>query len=147
MPSMKPNFASLSKMAFYMFGLDRILFGRNTQSEKPLSSQWQALSMQPSTLSKLEQSFMQNTALCQAQNLVEATANAERAKAEQIYSQNMNLPHRTYQPALKHDGLEWVATWGHDESGNPMLVGRGSSPQKALVDFDYKWIGMENPNK
>lgn len=55
---------------------------------------------------------------------------------------NQNMPHRTYVPILRHDGLEWVATWGQDTSGNPMLVGRGPNPAAALLDYDYKWLGI-----
>ena len=142
---MKSIFASLSKMVFCMFGLDRILFTQSGPSEKQLLNQLQQLSMRHSTLSKLEQSFMQSMDSCQAQKLLEAEIEAKRAEAELVFAQAMNHPHRIYQPALRHDGLEWIAQWGYDENGNPFLVGRGSSPSAALTDFDYKWLGLDPP--
>ena len=57
-------------------------------------------------------------------------------------AQSLLLPHNRYGPALTHDGLEWVASFGHDQEGKPLIVGRGDSPNAALMDFSNKWFGL-----
>lgn len=76
---------------------------------------------------------------CQTLRLLEI----EKAEAELHWARAANMPHRVYQPILNHDGLEWVATWGLNDSGKPLLVGRGDCPGAALLDFDFKWTGAE----
>jgi hypothetical protein len=77
------------------------------------------------------------------EELKEATTALKATEAQKAILTNSQLPHRVYGALLKHDGLEWVASFGVDDSGQPQLVGRGASPNAALLDFDHKWYGIE----
>jgi len=70
--------------------------------------------------------------------------NLETARAEKVRAQLSLMPHVIYGPALSFDGLEWVATFGYDPEGKPLLVGRGDSPNSALMDFNEKWMGSND---
>jgi hypothetical protein len=63
-------------------------------------------------------------------------------RANCVYWQSKNLPHRVYGVDLYHDGASWVATAGN-EGGDALLVGRGDSPVAALDDFDAQWLGVK----
>jgi hypothetical protein len=56
-----------------------------------------------------------------------------------LQAQQQLCPHRQYAVILKHDGLEWVASYGTESWA---LIGRGPNPGKALADFDNKWSGI-----
>lgn len=57
-----------------------------------------------------------------------------------ITAAGYNLPHRVYGPNLKHDGVQWVASFGE---GPDTLSAAGDSPNEALVAFDHEWMGLE----
>lgn len=65
----------------------------------------------------------------------------ETAKAETMLKQSLSMPHRTYPPAMTHDGMCWVATAKFIDDS--MLVGRGLSPAEALMDYDLQWLGVK----
>lgn len=70
-----------------------------------------------------------------------AESKLEQANTRLLTAQMANLPHRTYIPTLKHDGVEWVAIAEFYEGIK--LVGRGDCPQAALADFDNQWLGIK----
>lgn len=137
-------------MVSFMFGQSLITLAQNGPSEKEQSKQLLKPSMLPSTQYKQELNFTERmdsflTLLSSKakEDLEIAAAQKALAEAQAITAQNMNLPHRIFAQSLKHDGLEWVCSYGSDENGNPFLVGRGSCPSEAFTDFDYKWLGIE----
>ena len=82
---------------------------------------------------------MQHMDTCRNLEMERLSVEAETAKVARTALQMQTLPHRVYGPTLKHDGLEWVATYGYPD---PLLVGRGICPSAALLDFDNKWLGI-----
>ena len=80
------------------------------------------------------------------QDSISTRAKLECKEAQQrlTIAQQVTLPHRIYNPRLTHDGIEWVCVWGSDPEAQ--LVGRGSSPGAALMNFDLAWYGNP-PNK
>jgi len=142
----------LSLMAFYAFGQKWTTSLPSGQSEKGPSSPSQAPSTQPCIQSTQELNFTENMASFlillrskATEELKTAELTKEIAETQLSILQGQNRPHRTYAPVLKHDGLEWIATFGYDDSGEPALVARGSSPSEALTNFDFLWLGMDPP--
>jgi hypothetical protein len=100
----------------------------------------------------LEQIFTDNIVSCLSLARAKAQTELKSAEIEKklleaqlTLAQNPNYPHIRYGAHLKHDGLEWIATFGYTEDGKPTLVARGDTPAKALLDFDHKWYGLETP--
>ena len=67
------------------------------------------------------------------------------------------LPSRTFVPTVRHDGHEYLATYGwsvdddSDDSDDKfkskskyLIVGRGDCPHEAVKNFDQKWYGEFN---
>ena len=83
--------------------------------------------------------------MCETAKIELETAKKELevADSQSALLMKSGMPHRVYGADLKHDGLEWVATFGRDSNGVPHLVGRGNNPAAALYDFDKKWLGVE----
>ena len=79
---------------------------------------------------------------CQALELAVLEAQVMKAQAEAQFHQTLNLPHRTYLPALTHDGMQYIAKWGMDEQKHPLCVGFGDTPSEALMNFSLKWLGV-----
>lgn len=69
---------------------------------------------------------------------------AETAEFNKYMIMYAMRPCRLYYPLLKFDGLEWVAIYDPNGEAGMALVGRGDSPEKALLDFDRQWYGTEN---
>ena len=64
----------------------------------------------------------------------------EESKHNNLSAQVQVLPHRSLPIKIYNDGLTWIAEYKCPE-GEP-LVGRGDTPQLALVNFDHQWLGM-----
>jgi hypothetical protein len=90
-------------------------------------------------------SFLALTKAKASTDLKIAEMDQQIAETQKVILDNSQLPHRVYGASLKHDGLEWICCFGYDETGNPVLVGRGDTPSRALIDFDHKWYGLETP--
>lgn len=154
---MKRLSSLLSKMASFMSVLLTSKSEQTGLSENFLSEGLEPPSIQQLAASEVGQTFIRNMDLC-LRHLREAakneqlttekeleTAEIERQTAEfqKVLKIKTDLPHRVYGTFLKHDGLEWVATFGQDENGQPFLVGRGNTPKDALYDFDAQWLGSK----
>lgn len=85
-----------------------------------------------------------NDFIISQEHLREAKARADIAAAELVRMQMSMRPSKTMHINLSNDGLQWVVRLQVD-SLDPRsdLVGVGDSPEKACVDFDYKWYGIE----
>jgi len=100
-------------------------------------------------LDSSHQDQLNRLALAKAQvELTEASLKVQIAKErlkeaeqEHISSRMLNLPHRALPIKIYNDGLVWVAKYECVE-GEP-VVGRGESPQLALIDFDHHWLGLK----
>ena len=62
-------------------------------------------------------------------------------EAETLFQQARGAPHRTYAPAVTHDGMHWVAVAKFIDG--TQLVGRGNCPSEALTDYDLQWLGAK----
>lgn len=100
--------------------------------------------MQLYTQSKQESNITANTDTISSLKREIQRELLDKAQAERIHAQTMLLPHMQYGPTLNFDSLEWVATFGFDSDGNPLLVGRGNCPQAALNNFNEKWYGNDS---
>jgi hypothetical protein len=87
----------------------------------------------------MAQSFIKFMASLQDLILIRATSESNEAEQRYIAAQSSCLPHRVYGAKLYHDGVEWVCVWGGDSDSQ--LVGRGSCPAHALMNFDLAWFG------
>ena len=127
----------------FISGLSLITSLQNGRSPKNPCLQWGQQYGEPSTLSRLEQSFITAMEQSLTQQTLIQDSEKQKAESEALYVQNLNMPHRNYPPMLTHDGLEWIAQYGMDAQGKPLLVGRGPCPSQALTNFDMKWLGIE----
>lgn len=85
---------------------------------------------------------LQALELMAAQEMLrEAKEKAGAAEATRSLHQSLLLPHRTYTPKMEHDGASWVAV--AEFSDGTKLVGRGGSPNEALMDYNSQWLGMK----
>ncbi len=84
-----------------------------------------------------------NDYLVSQENLREAKAKAAIAETELSRVQMTMRPSRTHHCALSHDGLQWVLRLVTSDNSRSELVGVGDTPEKATLDFDYKWYGIE----
>ena len=91
------------------------------------------------TRSEMAQSFIEFMASLQDLILTRARSESNEAEQRYITAQSTTLPHRVYGAKLYHDGVEWVCVWGGDDS---QLVGRGTCPAHALMNFDLAWFGQ-----
>lgn len=139
----------LSSMASYMFGLSLTTSVQNGQSEKAPLTQSPSHCTQHFTQSNPESRFTDSmdSFLILLNSKVQTELEIVRiqkdiAEANLIIAQNHNRPHRIFGPTLRHDGLEWICSYGMDDDGKPLLVGRGENPNDALTDFDFKWLGI-----
>lgn len=82
--------------------------------------------------------------LVSQEQLREAKARAAIAECELTRVQMSMRPSKTMHINLSNDGLQWVVRLQMD-SLDPRsdLVGTGDSPEKACIDFDYKWYGVD----
>lgn len=140
----------LMRVAFWLSPLSAITFSRTMESkilqrlpllEMLYGRRSSPLSTAPATTENMDSSLETLENEIAQQELREATARAEAAEATRTYSQLLTLPHRTYSPRLSHDGIQWVAV-AEFQSGDK-LVGRGDSPQQALIDYDNQWLGIK----
>lgn len=99
----------------------------------------QEQSGQPSGQSKQELSFIQFMGTLQGLILAKANQELEEATSRRLSAQQMASPHSMFIPRLTHDGLEWVCKWGSEDA---LVVGRGSCPAEALINFDLAWFGQ-----
>jgi len=85
-----------------------------------------------------------NDFLISQEQLREAKARASIAETELISAQMKTRPSRVHPITMMHDGLQWVVRLQTDLTDpRNEVVGVGPSPEKACLDFDYKWYGID----
>jgi len=80
---------------------------------------------------------------CQAaeERLKEAKERLAAADADKMRAINLARPSRNFPVSLTNDGLTWVARLSTSDNPRLDLVGRGDSPEAALISFDQQWYG------